>query len=161
MNISRTEAVYWYNLTPRSGLEEDSIPQRALFRYVWRTPLDGTRDEKQITSDLRLGEEVWVRPPYARCMSKWTKGAITSINGPNNVSVNGMLHHRLDIRKVVEPVTTHIEDVETAEEGCDSQDDDGRSSRGEEAVADVECLSNRRNSSRTRKLPAWLQDYEV
>ena len=94
-NISPTESVYWYNLTLRSGLDEDSIPQRAFFRYVWRTPLDGARDEEQITSDLRLGEEVWVKPPYARCTPIWNREAITNIKIPNNVLVNGMPRHRL------------------------------------------------------------------
>lgn len=37
--ISLTEAVKWYNLTLRSGIEEKSIPQRSLFRYMWRIHL--------------------------------------------------------------------------------------------------------------------------
>ena len=42
-------------------------------------------------------------------------------------------------------MTAHIVEVETAEEECGGQDVDRRSSRGEESVAEVECLNNRRN----------------
>ena len=119
--------------------------------------MDGARDEEPITSNLKLGEKVWVKPPYARCTPKWSRGAITSIYGPNN-SVNGMPRHRLDTRKVIEPVTTRIVNVETTEEGCGDQDVERRSSREEKSVAEVEYLSYRRNPPQTKKLPTWLRD---
>ena len=34
--ISPREAVYWYNASPRNGLDADSVPQRAVYRYQWR-----------------------------------------------------------------------------------------------------------------------------
>ena len=51
---------------------------------------------------FRLGDEVWVKPPDARCTSHWKKGVVTGINSNNNVSVDGMPRHVLDIRHVVQ-----------------------------------------------------------
>ena len=36
MRSSPIEAVYWYNLTPKDGQKEDSVPHRSLFTYSWR-----------------------------------------------------------------------------------------------------------------------------
>ena len=30
--------VFWYNVSPRAGQDENSVPQRAVFRYEWRYP---------------------------------------------------------------------------------------------------------------------------
>nr|XP_027233814.1 uncharacterized protein LOC113825211 [Penaeus vannamei] len=32
------EAVFWYNMSPRSGQHERAVPQRAVFKYEWRNP---------------------------------------------------------------------------------------------------------------------------
>ena len=37
-SISPMEAVFWYNMSPRAGQAENSVPQRAVFRYEWRHP---------------------------------------------------------------------------------------------------------------------------
>ena len=50
---------------------------------------------------VQVGEEVWVKPPNARCTTQWGRGRVTAINSRNNVSVDGMPRHILDLRKVV------------------------------------------------------------
>ena len=104
-NKTPLEAVFWYNMSPRSGQSEDSIPQRAVFRYDWRHPAVQPlpKQEGDITT-VKLGEEVWVKPPHARCTSHWQKGIVTGINSKNNVSVDGMPRHILDIRRVIYPL---------------------------------------------------------
>ena len=103
--ISPAEAVFWYNVSPRAGQSEDSVPQKSVFKYEWRqscvAPQDtGDRSDVDIGS-IRVGEEVWVKPPNARCTSQWGKGRVTGVNSRNNVMVDGVPRHILDVRRVV------------------------------------------------------------
>ena len=164
--ISPIEAVFWYNVTPRQGQSVESVPQLGVFTYLWRHPLqDGgeSQSTKENPSRVVMGEEVWVKPADGRCTTQWKKGRVTGINSNNNVSVDGMPRHILDLRKVVY-------------EACDDSDGDegdpgeseveasvlervGESVNGEleHAVAAPE----RRYPSRERKPPFWFADYEV
>ena len=36
--ISPSEAVFWCNMTPKSGQFEGTVPHRAIFKYQWRHP---------------------------------------------------------------------------------------------------------------------------
>ena len=99
--ISPAEAVFWYNVSPRAGQSEDSVPQKSVFKYEWRqscvAPEDtGDRSGVDIGS-IRVGEEVWVKPPNARCTSQWGKGRVTGVNSRNNVMVDGVPRHILDV----------------------------------------------------------------
>ena len=102
--ISPIEAVFWYNVTPRQGQSVESVPQLGVFKYLWRHPLqDGgeSQSTKENPSRVVMGEEVWVKPADGRCTTQWKKGRVTGINSNNNVSVDGMPRHILDLRKVV------------------------------------------------------------
>ena len=91
------EAVFWYNMSPRAGQAENSVPQRAVFRYEWRHPAvqPELKDHDKETT-VEVGKEVWVKPADARCTALWQKGVVTAINSRNNVSVDGMPRHILD-----------------------------------------------------------------
>ena len=144
--ISPLEAVFWYNMSPRTGQLEDSVPQCAVYRYTWRHPAAvPLAKEAEVTSTIKRGEEVWVKPPGAGCTSQWQKGTVTEVNSKNNVSVNGVPRHVLGIRKVVEPV--------------------GQLARGSEdkrvkVVNNLEEPAPRRYPVRERQSPTWMTDYE-
>ena len=56
--ISPLEAVYWYNMSPRSGIDPSTVPQRAIYRYEWRGPLcrgEDTASDEPMT--LKIGDE--------------------------------------------------------------------------------------------------------
>ena len=66
--ISPVEAVYWYNMSTRSGQDEKSVPQISVFSYLWRQPGDKReRSEEDLisVSPVKSGEQVWVKPPYS------------------------------------------------------------------------------------------------
>ena len=74
-NINPAEAVYWYNISPRSGQDEKSVSQISVFSYVWRQPGDKRGcSEKDLTSSspVENGEEVWVKPPHSTCTSQYS-----------------------------------------------------------------------------------------
>ncbi|CAE1278890.1 unnamed protein product [Acanthosepion pharaonis] len=96
--ISPAEAVFWYNMSPKSGQREDTVPHRAVYSYQWRHPRvvpcltlsDGPES-------IRIEEEVWVKPTGARCTTKWTRGMVTGAQSCNNVEVDSMPRHILDL----------------------------------------------------------------
>ena len=57
--ISPQEAVFWCNLSPRTGQKVDSVPQNAIFKYEWRHPRDVPPATEQEATVL-IGDEVWV-----------------------------------------------------------------------------------------------------
>ena len=48
---------------------------------------------------FRWGDEVWVKPGNAKCITKWDKGTVTHINSSNNIDVDGMARQLLDVRR--------------------------------------------------------------
>ena len=82
------------------------MPHRSVFNYEWRHPRDTSQEiDEQRPARIQIGEEVWVKPPNARCMTQLGRGVITDVQSPNNLSVDGMPRHILDLRRVV-----HVDD---------------------------------------------------
>ena len=146
-DISPQEAVFWYNLAPRSH-DQQIIPHQQLFNYEWRNPLkEPVVKHKTEQANVEIGDEVWVKPPNARCTTEWCKGHITEINSQNNVSVDGTSRHILDVRPVIRPPDSTEDSDETIREDCD-----------------VNCESNMMEQlsmrpQRNRRPPAWTNDY--
>ena len=141
-NISPMEAVFWYNMSPRAGQADNSAPQRTVFRYEWRHP--ELKDHDTETS-IKVGEEVWVKPPGAEeSTALWQKGVVTAINSRNNVSVDGMPRHILDVRRVV----SVIEDSDDEQEEAEHEDQEAGRAEAERRYPDL-----------GRRPPRWLGDY--
>ena len=67
-SISPMEAVFWYNVSPRAGQDENSVPQRTVFRYEWRHPaVQPKLKDHAKEATVEVGEEVWVKPADGRC----------------------------------------------------------------------------------------------
>lgn len=85
-------------MSPRLEQNEESLLHRSVFRYEWRhlnlAPKDSGEGEE--TATVRIGDEVWMKSPDARCTMQWEKGRITGVHSRNNVSVDGMPRHILD-----------------------------------------------------------------
>lgn len=144
--VNPMEAVYWYNMSPRNGQDESSIPHRAVYKYNWRHPMtelckdDDRVDEGQ--EKLRVNDEVWVKPPNARCTSQWGRGQISKVVSRNTVEVDGIPRHVLDVRPVV---TGNVEE----QSGVDDPDADDEETR----------LVEERYPRRERRAPFWASDY--
>lgn len=157
-NISPQEAVFWYNFTPRSGIDPTSVPHRAVYQYEWKISAAITEEETHhVQGRFKAGDEVWVKPPNCRCTTKWKRGTVTGANSVNNVLVDGMARHVLDVRRVVHDEIPEVEDEEEEEVG------------GEQAVnepqlrgtVDTEERHRRRHPERIRDPPPWMADYEI
>ena len=99
---SPVEAAYWYNMVPREGQREGSVPQRSVYTYEWQ--LGGkeiVEAAEEVRSAVQVGDEVWVKPGGARCTTQWKTGRVTGVTSASNVEVDGMPRHILDIRPIV------------------------------------------------------------
>ena len=116
--IPPEEAAFWYNMAPKVGLRDDTVPHRSVFNYEWRHPRDKSQEiDEQGPARIQIGEEVWRKPPNTRCTTQWGRGVITDVQSPNNLSVDGMPRHILDLRRVI-----HIgNDVNAGPEGNEDE----------------------------------------
>ena len=78
--ISPEEATFWYNMAPRVGQRDDTVPHRSVFNYEWRHPRDTSQEiDEQGPARIQIGEEVWVKPLNTWCTMQCGRGVITDI----------------------------------------------------------------------------------
>jgi len=136
--ISPLQAVFWYNMVPRSEGGIHSVPSTMLHRYSFRDPDQCIESEECPISSVKIGEKVWVKPPDAKCTTKWKLGTVTKIASPSNVEVDNCPRHILDVRRMF---NTDEEDE------CDG----GTPEREVNDIAD--------RPQRQRRPPIWLNDF--
>ena len=147
---SPLQMVFWYNLAPKDGQDKQSVPCNMLHTYIWRHPAIRPEFVNDNARRQVLGDTVWMKPPGARCTSRWQMGRVTGVTSTNNVDVDGVPKHVLDIRRVFR------EDDSDREE---SGSGDGRGGEDEEVLPGPDGSSGRH--ARDRRPPAWLNDYVV
>lgn len=86
---------------------------------------------------VSVGDEVRVKPPSSRCTSQWTRGIVSEINSNNNIEVDGIPRHVLNLRPVVNPEM----EEEPPRDGVPPH------------------AGVRHYPERHRRVPAWVQDY--
>ena len=97
------EAVYWYNVAPRDDETAESAPASQLYRY--RVRVQGLDEQgapgeaERAHSRYRPGDGVWVRPPRARCDTRYDRGEVTRVVSDQCVEVNGMPRHVRELRR--------------------------------------------------------------
>ena len=103
--ISPLKAVFWYNLAATEEQDSSSAPSSRLFAYRWRHPEVKPKDPDPVSTaenseQYRVGDQVLVKPPGARCTTRWPTGQVTSVVSNNTVLVDGTPRHVLDIRRL-------------------------------------------------------------
>lgn len=156
---SPQSALFWYNLAPKHGGDRRSAPSSGVHSYEWRHPDSAAAEPEAEITEWCVGDDVWVKPPAARCTSTWPRGTVTGVNAPNNVDVDGVPRHVLDIRRLFEPESDDDVEVEPqpqidrpVNEPPEAQ---GAPSDGQQADEDHQ------RPRRQRRRPQWLHDYYV
>ena len=140
-------SVFWYNVTPHC--DQRIIPSRKLISYKWRNPflerstgMKTVDEHERASSEFVVGDEVWVKPPGARCTTPWKPGVVTGVNSKYNVEIDRVPRHVRDIRRrlannfdergeqgvVSEPLSSNnpdflMESSELSEDGVGTDDD--------------------------------------
>ena len=115
-NCTIAEAVFRYNVAPRDDESAESAPANLLYRYEVRVPgLDSSgRDVTENSSHqapYRVGDGVWVRPPDARCVTRYDEGVVTNVMSRQAVEVDGMPRHVRDLRPRAITVDREVPEV--------------------------------------------------
>ena len=101
--ITPLKAVFWYNLAAKDIRDPDSAPSGGVFAYRWRHPAvepeDPAPSEDKGSQQYHVGDHVLVKPPGARCTTRWTPGQVTGVVSNNTVHVDGVPRHVLDLRR--------------------------------------------------------------
>merc|ERR1712055_271038 len=120
-------AAYWYNMTPRKGLEEGSVPSNQLFSYRWRPPYAiKCAAVNRANTEFAIGEEVWVKPNVPSCTTWWRPGRVTAILSKHTVCIDGMPRHVRDVRKRRGQAADQVQDDSDGEDDfADAQEDFG------------------------------------
>lgn len=136
-----SQMVFWYNMSPRKGVREETIPHRVIFAYEWKLPDVVIRPETRGSPRFKVGQKVVVKPTDKRCTSTWTNGVVTEAGDSTSVEVNGLPRHVGDVRAIPEEVGLDNED------GVLLDDTDGVESTGDG------------RPHRERRLPRYLEDF--
>ena len=59
--ISPQEAVFWYNMAPKTGQDEASVPYRSVFTYEWRHQRAITKRVEQGQAKITVGKPLGKR----------------------------------------------------------------------------------------------------
>lgn len=168
-NICPTEAVFWYNVLPKSATKD----RPCQLAYNWRIPGEKKTIQKyhdNQRSKYTVGMKVFVKPMGARCTTQWKVGHITQVMSSTNVKVDGVSRHVRDVRQIRSPC---IEDNNIEDETGDRKSRYSTSSSESEDEQDVICEAESRESSsdpehteelpilrsRKRCAPSWHNDY--
>ena len=90
--------------------------------------------------------------PDAKCTSHGKKGTVTDVHSCNNLSIDVIPRHVVDIRRVIHP----SEDEDSREERSEGEEIDHGGDQDE--VQDVAAL---RRLQRERQQAIWMRDYET
>ena len=102
------EAVYWYNVAPNDDVDSATAPANKLYNYEIRVlGIDRVlhNETGAIDSPYDVGDSVWVKPPEARCHTKYKLGTVTKVVSEQTMEVDGMPRHVRDLRSAVPPET--------------------------------------------------------
>ena len=82
-NNNVLDVVYWYNTTPKQGISGGTTPAAQTHKYSWRV-LTSSKESANVIENVdnryNIGDEVFVKPPSAKCTTPWGKGIVTNIN---------------------------------------------------------------------------------
>jgi transposase InsO family protein len=169
------QAVFWYNLSPKEGLREDTVPAICVHTYKWRHPDGSVTPPAPEMSRYREGDLVLVKPVNARCTDRWRTGKVTGVVSESTVEVDGVPRHVLDLRglgqvalpdnrRKVNSRETSVNDEAPVGllQGLFDSDDDGKSSAEAEegGGADELEMDVEERPRRLRRPPQWMADFE-
>ncbi|GFS00392.1 Pol polyprotein [Elysia marginata] len=87
--ILPTRAVFWYNMSSRNGQLDTTIPYKSVHCYEWRHPVvevSGDSSDEQVNE--KVGDEVRIKPPSAKCTQQWARGEVTGVNSRNDLELD-------------------------------------------------------------------------
>ena len=156
---SIAEAVYWYNMAPKDGVDLSTAPANKLYSYnvrVYGIDCMPPEEPTGTVNPYKVGDAVWVKPPGNRCDTRFTRGTVSKVTSDIVVEVDGMPRHVRDLRCRIETLSDDddlVRNVSIPQSPLDdSSDVDSESSAGEACTSTPSQVLSRR-SHRVRHPP--------
>ena len=96
-----SEAVYWYNVTPKDDVLPSTAPADALHRYHVRVKgIETNPLSKREVSEERIkeGDVVWVKKKNRAVSARHDMEPVTEVISPQSVRIDGVPRHIKDLR---------------------------------------------------------------
>ena len=125
---SISEAVYWYNVTPRDDSNEGTAPANVVYGYVVRVRglSETLQDACESHAEYRVGDAVWVKPPHGRCDTRYGTGRVTGVISQHAVEVDGVPRHVRDLRdRAGDAAPSEEDDWDWYEDARSQREEDG------------------------------------
>ena len=166
--ISIPEALYWYNV---SADKNGASSMGKIYSYPIHVKGLGKENllaQNVMNERFRIGDKVWLKPPNARCHSKWQPATITRNASKQIVEVNGIPRHVKHIRPRNDTKSCIIPDVEiemnTVQENAKNQGEqikdvletNEENVKAEDRPQEIDMLLRR--SGRERRMPSKYFD---
>ena len=153
------EAVFWYNVAPKDRENKETCPANQLYNYNWRSNLqkvEPNKTEVETSSEFSVGDRIFLKPPGARCSTRWEEGTVTKVNSKWNIEVDGIPRHASDLRRI--PTIHNHDEDESSEEEDDNEDveNDTNDEENEDGQNIVESESTPRYPQRERRRPDYF-----
>ena len=73
-DLEKARLMPYIGITRHRGMDrENSVPQLSIFNYAWSMPGSRWVTEQNESSEVKVGDEVWVKPGKVRCWLQWDK----------------------------------------------------------------------------------------
>ena len=95
-------------MAPNDDVDSATAPANKLYNYEIRVlGIDRVLHSEPVAIDspYDVGDSVWVKPPEARCHTKYKLGTVTKVISEQTIEVDGMPRHVRDLRSAVPPET--------------------------------------------------------
>ena len=83
-----------YNLSPRIGINKDSVPNRKILKYSWKFLAEEVHTEFKRIKGLKVEDRVWVKLWHSLCTTRWKIGTVRKLILNWMIEVDGMPRHR-------------------------------------------------------------------
>ena len=143
------DMVFWFNNSPN---DTGVVPASKHYCHVVRLPgLDNSvMEEPAVDCPYRIGDEVYVKPPSARCMTPWDAKTVSGVVSNVSVLIDGIPRHVRDIRPRIVGVDSVVQDSGATDSPCGESDD--VDSVGDEVGG---------RPQRERCPPLWMRDFAL
>jgi len=156
---SIAEAVYWYNVAPKDGVDPLTAPANKLYSYDLRVRVVDNMPSEDLSrgkNPYQIGDTVWVKPPGNRGNTRFTRGIVSKVTSDVAVEVDGMPQHIRDLHYRMGTLSDDddlVKDVDTFPLQSDDDSDSDPGSSVEEVRSPTSSQHLPRRSGRMRRSP--------
>ena len=94
------EVLFWYDVSPRLGQVDNSIPYKVIFNYECRHIYTVKITTEEIAS-VQIGDEVWIKLPGACFILHWNRETVMNMLYLDIVSADEISQHFRDICQLI------------------------------------------------------------